>query len=132
MLTHNMPMSLRLSLFVVLALCATVALAQKPEAGMVITKSARLKGGTYVIPNTSTDPYSGVITIQGDNITVDFKGVVLEGSPENTAPDQRKGTGIRVIGTNVTIKNATVRGYMVGLIAKDAQGLKIYDSDFSY
>jgi len=113
------------------AVCA-VSFAQKPQAGMVITKSARLKGGTYVIANTSTDPYTGVITIQGDGITVDFKGVTLEGTPENTPPDARKGTGIRVIGKNVTIKNAHVRGYMVGLIAKDAPGLKIYDSDFSY
>ena len=116
----------------IVALLAAGAIAQKPEAGMVITKSAHLKGGTYVVANPSSDPWTGAITIQGDNLTVDFKGVTLEGTPENTPPDQRKGTGIRVIGKNVTIKNAIVHGYMVGLIAKDAPGLKIYDSDFSY
>lgn len=127
-----MPMFSR-SLGIALALALAVfASAQKPEAGMVVTKSARLKGGTYVIPSSSTDPYTAAITIQGDNITVDFKGVTLEGTPEDTPPDERKGTGLRVIGQNVTIKNAKVRGYMVGLIAKDAPGLKIYDSDFSY
>jgi nitrous oxidase accessory protein NosD len=127
-----MPMLSKFCGVILLLLAAGLAMGQKPEAGMVITKSARLKGGTYVIPNPSTDPYTGVITIEGDNITVDLKGVILEGSPETTPPDQRKGTGIRVIGKNVTIKNATVRGYMVGLIAKDAPGLKIYDSNFSY
>jgi nitrous oxidase accessory protein NosD len=111
---------------------AVLASAQMPEAGMIIKKSARLKGGTYTIPSLSTDPYTGVITIEGDNITVDFKGVTLMGTPESAPPDERKGTAIRVNGKNVTVKNAKVRGYMIGLIAKDSPGLKILDSDFSY
>jgi len=127
-----MPMSLKLSGIAISIFMAAAALAQKPTAGMIITKSARLKGGTYVIANPSADPYVGAITIQGDNITVDFRDVYLEGTPETTPPDQRVGTGIQVSGKNVTIKNAHVRGYKIGLIAKDSPGLKILDSDFSY
>ncbi len=127
-----MPMLRSLAGILAVLVFISVACAQKPQAGMIITKSTSLHHGTYVLPNDSPDPYAGAITIQGDNITVDFRGVTLEGSPVDTPPDQRKGTGISIAGRNVTIKNATVRGYKIGLIAKDAPGLKIQDSDFSY
>lgn len=100
----------------------------KPTPGLVITKSGSIRRGTYLLPSTE----GAAITVQGDNLTVDFKGATLRGTPEDTLPDQRQGTGIRVIGSNVTIKNAKVRGYKVGLIARDAPGIKILDSDFSY
>lgn len=99
---------------------------------MVITESVRFKGGNYLLPSSSEDPWQAVITIQGDNLTIDMKGATLMGTPADTLPDARKGTAIRVQGNNVIIKNATVRGYKLGLIADGAQAIKVLDSDFSY
>lgn len=99
--------------------------------GMVVTQTTKFDRGTYLIP-TPEDLSTPVMTVKGDNITVDFSGAVLRGSPETANPDQRKGIGIRIEGKNVTIKNAKVYGYKVGLIARNSSGLKILDSDFSY
>ncbi|RYG94703.1 MAG: right-handed parallel beta-helix repeat-containing protein, partial [Alphaproteobacteria bacterium] len=41
------------------------------------------------------------------------------------------GVGILVTGRNVTIKNASVHGYKVGLLARNAPGLRIVGGDFS-
>lgn len=72
------------------------------------------------------------VDIRGSNILVDFHGATLEGTPEDTAPDLRKGLGILVEGVNVTIKNVHVRGYKVGLLARSCPGLRLVDCDFSY
>ncbi|MCO5296321.1 MAG: right-handed parallel beta-helix repeat-containing protein [Fimbriimonadaceae bacterium] len=100
--------------------------------GLVLSKSATVAKGVYALPNASDDGSSAAIVVEGDGITVDFHGAVLEGTPPDTAPDQRAGTGVIVKGKNVTIKNLVVRGYRHGLIARNVPGLKILDSDFSY
>ncbi len=86
-----------------------------------------LQAGDEVIPKLQP-----VVVIRGDNITVDFGGGTIQGSPLTTEPDERMGQAIEVVGNNVTIKNVNVHGYKVGLIARNAKGLKILDSDFSY
>jgi len=58
--------------------------------------------------------------------------VTLEGTAPTVDPDQRRGTGILVEGKNITIRNLRVRGYKLGLVARNSPGLKIIDSDFSY
>ncbi|HVT12755.1 MAG TPA: right-handed parallel beta-helix repeat-containing protein [Fimbriimonadaceae bacterium] len=98
---------------------------------IVISRSRTVAKGTYRIP-TGEDLKTPAIRIQGNDITVDFKGAILEGTPQTTEPDQRKGLGVLVQGKNVTIKHLVVRGYKVGLMARDCPGLKILDSDFSY
>ena len=60
-------------------LMLVVALAQGPQyvelqPGMVITQSTRVTRRTYAL---SGPP----ITIRGSNITVDFNGATLEGTP---------------------------------------------------
>lgn len=100
--------------------------------GQVITQSATVARGTYRIPNASDDASEAAIVVHGDGITVDFNGAVLEGTPQDTPPDQRRGTGVIVKGKNVTIKNLVVRGFRHGLVARDVRGLRILDSDFSY
>lgn len=100
--------------------------------GLMITESTRIRAGEYTFPNKSEDGTSGSIIIRGDDIIVDFKGVVLRGTPETTEPDKRAGTGLIVQGKNVTIKNLTLRGYKIGLLATDSPGLKVLDCDFSY
>src|SRR5205085_5654607 len=86
------------------------------HSGQVITHSARVLRRTYHI--------SGVV-IRGDNITVDFAGATLQGTPADTA--------IRVDGgKNVRIINARARGYKVGLLARGTHHLTLQDNDLSY
>lgn len=100
--------------------------------GLVIEASATVKKGTYVVPSRSETGQVAAITIRGKGITVDFQGATLAGSGPDTPPDQRRGIGIRVDGENVTIKNAKIRGYKVGLVAWKVKGLKLEDCDVSY
>lgn len=98
----------------------------------VITESTKLKPGIALAPSQKEDGTDAAMVIRGSNITVDFAGFVLRGSPEETMPNLRAGTGIRVEGTNITLKNLRVHGYKVGLMAKGVKGLRLLDSDFSY
>ena len=100
--------------------------------GVRITRSTTVEREVYAFPSTADDGLKSAITIEGNGITVDFNGATLEGAPQRTEPDKRKGTGIIVKGSNVTIKNLKVRGYRHGLIAREVPNLRILDSDFSY
>lgn len=103
-----------------------------PTAGMTLSKTTQLKAGTYLIPAPGDETGHGAIRIRGNGITVDFAGATLRGTPATTNPDERKGVGVEVSGSNITIKNLKVSGYKVALIARNVKGLKIVDSDFSY
>jgi len=100
--------------------------------GLVITESVVVKKATYQIPNTSDDGQSAAITIRGKNITVDFNDATLRGSSPDALPSDRNGVGVRIEGENVTIKNAKIHGYKVGVIARSVPGLKIDHVDVSY
>lgn len=100
--------------------------------GLVISRTTVVQRGTYKLPNGADDGKASAIVVEGDGITVDFNGATLEGTPQSTLPDARKGTGVIVKGKNVTIKNLIVRGYRHGLVARDVPGLRILGSDFSY
>lgn len=102
------------------------------KAGLVITKSVKIKPGIYGLPGRPADNSPAVIKIKGQGITVDFGGAILQGSPQSTDPDKRAGTAIRVEGSGITIRNAKVRGYKIGLIARNVPGLRLVDCDFSY
>lgn len=121
---------------VMLVLIVHTAFAQKTinlQPGMTISSSITVKKAKYRFSSDSDDGNQGVIKISGDNLTIDFNGAEFIGTPENTPPDQRKGTAIQILnGKNITIKNLKVRGYKIGLIARNIQGLRILDSDFSY
>ncbi len=99
------------------------------QAGMVIDHSVVVEPGHYFIPADST----GAIHIRGSDIVIDFSGAVLDGARTSQMPDEFSGTGIRVEGgSNITIKNAVVKGYKVGLHATDSPGIHITKSNFSY
>lgn len=118
-------------------LITTIAIAgvgapAKLTPGTVLKTSTNIPKAVYKMPSKDDTGATAALTISGDNIVVDFQGATLEGTPPKTEPDARVGTGLRIKGNNVTIKNLILRGYKIGLIAKDAQNLKIYNSDFSY
>ena len=96
---------------------------------MTIAASCRFVASKYLIPAGQNTP---ALRIRGNGITVDFGGAVLEGTEPTFEPDQRVGTGLDIVGKNITIKNAVIRGYKVGLIARRAPGLKLINCDFSY
>jgi parallel beta-helix repeat protein len=100
-------------------------------AGMVVTSSVRVQPKVYRLAPRPGD--SAVIIIRGDGITVDFAGAELRGTDPSHDPDRAAGVGIRIEGgSNVRVRNARVRGYKVGLIARGTRGLYLEDNDFSH
>ena len=102
------------------------------KPGLVITRSARVAQRTYeLLPIAPAD--SPIITIRGDDITVDFAGAVMEGTPRDSNPDLARGIAIVVDhGRNVRILNARVRGYKVAILARGTVNLSLIDNDLSY
>lgn len=96
-----------------------------------LAQTVPTKPGEYLKPsdvNLQTPAYS----ISGKDVTLDFKGVVLRGTSKTVDPDQRKGIGVRVSGSNITIKNLTVAGYKVAILAENCQNLKLINCDVSW
>ncbi|HZI99061.1 MAG TPA: right-handed parallel beta-helix repeat-containing protein [Gemmatimonadaceae bacterium] len=108
------------------------AQAVRLSRGMVITRSTRIIRDTYRLSATeSTD--SAVITVRGDNVTVDFAGSALVGTAPEADPDQAKGVAIRIDGgRNVRILNANIRGYKIGILARGTRNLELRNNNLSY
>lgn len=99
---------------------------------MVISDNAQFEPGIYEI-NGADSLDQAVIAIQGENLVLDFEGVELRGSNNQTEPHQFYGLGIRIAGSkNITIKNLTIRGYKVALLAENVDSLRLINCDFSY
>ena len=76
---------------------------------------------------------SAAIVIRGDGITVDFAGATLLGTAPGADPDQGAGVAIRIEGgRNITVRNATIRGYKIGILARDVRGLRLIGNDASH
>lgn len=105
-----------------------VVLAQTPIAlhsGMVITRSVRVLPRVYHL----TAP----VTVQGDDVTVDFRGVTLQRIDPEADPDQARDTAIIIAGgRNIRILGARVRGYKVGIVARGTHRLALIGNDLSY
>lgn len=101
------------------------------QQGMMITASATIRPGEYQLH--SGDLESPVITITGENITIDFNNAILNGKQAGQMPDAFSGVGILVKdGKNITIKNLNARGFKIALLAENVDDLQIINSDFSY
>ncbi len=99
---------------------------------MVIDRSVTIKPGSYRLA-ASTDLQTPAITIRGENITIDFNGAVLAGEASDADPDTFAGVGILIDGgSKVTLKNAVVRGYKVGILARKSPDLHLTRNDLSY
>ena len=101
-------------------------------AGLILDRSVTVRPGAYRLA-ASDDLSRPAIIIRGDNITVDFAGAVLAGGPDEADPDTYAGVGIFIDGgRNVTVKNAKVRGYKVGIRARQSADLHLTNNDLSY
>ena len=102
------------------------------RSGLVITQSARIAPRVYRLAGSESAD-SAVITIRGDDITLDFAGATMDGLPSDSNPDLANGVAVRVDGgRNVRILNARIRGYKVGILARHAKNLSLIDNDLSY
>jgi len=102
------------------------------KRGMVIKRSVKVKKSTYALAGYNSFT-QGAIVIEGDNIFVDFNNATLNGSSAIQKPDEFSGVAIIISGgKNITIKNLTARGYKVALLARNVEGLKVENCDFSY
>ena len=99
--------------------------------GMLITTSVRITPGTYRIPaDASLD--SALMVIRGEGITVDMRGVRVEGTAASADPDEAQGVAIRVDGgRDIAIRGATIRGYRVAVLARGTHRLALTDNDLS-
>lgn len=97
----------------------------------VITRSCRIRipPGT-VIADTNTN---GVLQIQADGITVEFApGSELRGAAPGAPWDGLTGIGIRIDRRrDVVLRGARVHGFFNGVVATQADGLRIEGGDFS-
>ena len=109
--------------------------------GLVITHSVRVRPGRYRLrapespdsPASPASPESALITVRGDNITVDLTGVEVEGIPPAADPDLARGIALRVEGgRNVRIVNGTIRGYAIAIMARGTHNLSLVNNDLSY
>jgi len=95
--------------------------------------------GHYSLPTPDTNTIQkqgGVIIIEGNNIVLDLAGVILDGAGNNPsfAPNQFTGIAIEIKpgSSHITIKNATIKGYKIGIKADRVEALTIDNCDLSY
>lgn len=100
--------------------------------GLKISKSFIAKKGYYKL-DAGDKPESPVLIIEGNNVVIDFKNATLKGSNTKKNPDEFFGVAIQVKNSkNVTIKNLTIRGYKVAILARNTEGLTLDNCDLSY
>jgi nitrous oxidase accessory protein NosD len=116
----------------VLALTGQRQAVVRLDAAMVIDRSVTIRAGTYRL-STPSDLTRPAITIRGEDITIDFNGAVLAGGPDGADPDGYAGVGILIDGgRRVTLKNAVIRGYQIGILARRSPDLRLSHNDLSY
>lgn len=122
----------RISAVLLLVLSFAFAHAQVLKKDMLITKTVKIKKANYDLEALDSLSQS-VIVIEGNNIVVDFAGSVMNGDTQDQLPDKFHGVAIMVRnGKNITIRNLTAKGYKLAVIARNVDGLKIENCDFSY
>jgi len=99
--------------------------------GMRITESTAIRSGVYNFQSDSLG--APILTIEGNNITIDFLDVIMDGATAGKTPDSFKGLAILIKnGKNITIKNLKAKGYKVAVMAVDVENLQLLNSDLSY
>ena len=100
--------------------------------GMIIDHSVTIRPGEYRLA-ASEDLSIPAITIRGQGIIVDFNGATMVGSLPAADPDSFAGVAVLVDGgSQVTIRGAKIRGYKVGILARDSPDLHLTHNDLSH
>lgn len=118
-------------------LIITTALNASPgirlQKGMIITSSVTIENTTYLL-NADTSLQIPLITIEGKNITVDFSHATLQGSNDVSQPNAFYGLAILIKkgSQNIIVKNASIRGFKIAVMADSVTNLSISNCNFSY
>ena len=101
-----------------------------PEGQAVLSAGTALEKRVYARP---VPPDQAAVVIRGEGLTVDFRGAVLQGADPTKVPaSDFKGIGILLDGCrDVTLGNAVVNGYMVGIQARGCRGIRLEGCDAS-
>jgi Periplasmic copper-binding protein (NosD) len=100
--------------------------------GMKISQTTSVHKGVYKI-DAPANMEQSVILIEGNDITIDFNNITLQGSNTKKNPDEFAGVGIRIRNSwHVTIRNLNARGYKVAILAINVEGLLLDNCDLSY
>jgi hypothetical protein len=92
-----------------------------------IERSCRVRFPAEPIPDADGD---GVIQVVADGVELVLEGT-LSGAAEGVAPDGFRGIGVAIHAKSVTLKGARVRGFKVGILAREADGLVLEGCDVS-
>lgn len=98
--------------------------------GMVLTHSAVVLSDGAIVRPLPGD--SVVLRVRGEGIVLDFAGGVVAGATPTAPPDSRSGYGVLIEGgRDITLRNAVIRGFKVGVLARGVTGLVIERIDVS-
>ena len=133
MLFMNINTTLCFVLGLILTLNSCTSGDQQPtlEKGLVINQSTTFTTDTILLSSDSLS--QPVLTIRGNDLTVDFSNLLLRGSEVDSLPHRFTGVAIRIQDSkNVTLRNLRARGFKVAIMAENSPGLTIEDCDLSY
>lgn len=103
-----------------------------PQFGQKITQSVQFKKDTFQI-NATDSLNQPILTIEGENLVIDFNNAVLTGSNDKKWPNEFYGLAVLIKNSkNITLKNANIHGYKVAVLAENTDSLKIENCNFSY
>ena len=106
---------------------------KKIRPGMVISKDILFDAHQHYKVTGTEHQERYAIVVEGENVTVDFNGLALEGKGPLDQPDQFKGLGVWVRGGHhITIKNLSIRGFKTALFAENVDSLVLEQCNFSY
>ena len=98
----------------------------------LFSESTVFSPGSYKFHRPQTDSDTSLITVRGDDIILDFTGVVMDARAESR-PDSFSGIAIRILDSkNVTIKGLTAHGFKIAVYAENVDSLKLVDCNLSY
>jgi hypothetical protein len=101
------------------------------KKGLIINSNINIKKQNYQL--LANEENEKIITIEGDNLTLDFKNISLIGTSDFTKPDKFKGVAVHIKNSKfVTIKNLNISGYKIALQVDNVQDLTIDSCNFSY
>lgn len=104
----------------------------KIKKGLVINQSTSFDKEEYQLLVTE-NPLEKMITIEGDNIEVNFNDLTLIGSEDLSKPEALKGIAVHIKkGENITIKNLNIKGYRIALQVDSVKHLMIDSCNFSF
>ncbi|HEX5053702.1 MAG TPA: right-handed parallel beta-helix repeat-containing protein [Planctomycetota bacterium] len=94
-----------------------------------ITSSCKLAPGVYRFGDAHDD---GIVRVTGNDLTIDCRGVTIDGANDTELADAFHGFGIVADGCrNLTIEGLVVRGTKIGMYFVHCDGLTLRDCDVS-